>query len=203
MNEKKLEILYDHYKDTFENQKIYLNKRNTYTLICLSLIAAFSFQIASPAEVVTISDQLIKKSIGNVKVNFNYINNILTFGLLWVVVMYFQISLLIERQYSYIQNIEEKLTNELKSFSISREGKTYLENYPWLLFIVHRIYTIVFPISLIAVAIIKWITEKKSIDAPWKDGHFWFDTIFLTGIVLIALLYLSNRHFNDFRNKIT
>lgn len=58
--EKKIEILYDHYKDTFENQKVSLNKRNLYTLICLGLIALLSFQITNPQESNNISNELIK-----------------------------------------------------------------------------------------------------------------------------------------------
>ena len=201
MDEKKIEILYDHYKDTFENQKSYLKRRNSYTLICLVLIAVISFQISSPTEVVDISGQLIKKHIGDIKIDFSYVNNVLTFSLLWVVIMYFQINFLIEKHYAYIHDIEGTLTKELKQFKISREGKSYLGSYPWLSFVVHHIYTVLFPLTLIAVAVIKWITEKNSIAEQWRNGHFWFNTIFLFGIVLTSLLYLVNRHFNDFRKK--
>ncbi|MEK0337584.1 MAG: hypothetical protein QQN41_09145 [Nitrosopumilus sp.] len=201
MDEKKIEILYDHYKDTFENQKSYLKRRNLYTLICLVLIAVISFQITSPTEVVDISGQLIKKHIGDIKIDFSYVNNVLTFGLFWVVIMYFQINFLIEKHYAYIHDIEETLTKELKPFEISREGKSYLGSYPWLSSLVHRIYTVLFPLTLIVVAVIKWFTEKNSIAEHWSNGHFWFNTIFLLGIVVTSLLYLINRYFNDFKKK--
>lgn len=197
MEDKKIEILYDHYKDTFEQQKIYLRRRNAYTLICLGLIAAFSFQITSPTQSIDIASQLIKEHIGDIKIEFGYINNVLTFALLWVVIMYFQINFLIEKHYDYIGKIEQKLSE----FEITREGKSYLGNYPLLSSVVHRIYTILFPVTIIAVAIIKWVTEKNSIAEHWKDGHFWFNTVFLLGIVVTALLYLTKRHFNDFRKE--
>jgi len=200
-DEKKIEILYDHYKDSFENQKSYLQKRNYYTLICLSLIATLSFQISNPDQSNVISNELIKKNIGDIKIDFSYINNVLTFALLWVVIMYYQINFLIEKIYKYIQEIEVRLTKEMKPFEISREGKTYLDHYPWLSEVVHNIYLIGFPMTLIFVSIIKWTTEKKQIVEPFKNGHFWFDTIFLFGIVLTSLLYLTNRHFNDFRKQ--
>ena len=200
-NEKKVDILYDHYKDTFENQKVYLQKRNYYTLICLGLIATLSFQMSSPDQAVDISNELIKKSIGNINVDFSYINNILNFALLWVVIMYYQINFLIEKTYKYIHEIEEKLTNEMNPFEITREGKTYLNHYPWLSEVVHKIYSIGFPVIIIIVSVVKWVIEKNQYTEPIKNGHFWFDTLFLFGILLTSLLYLSNRHFNDFRKK--
>lgn len=200
-DEKKVEILYDHYKDTFENQKVYLQKRNYYTLICLGLIATLSFQMSRPDEAVAISNELVKKNVGNIKVDFSYINNILNFALLWVVIMYYQINFLIDKIYKYIHEIEEKLTNEMKPFEITREGKTYLDHYPWLSEVVHKIYSVGFPVTLICVSVVKWVIEKKQYTEPFKNGHFWFDTLFLFGILLTSLLYVSNRHFNDFRKK--
>ena len=72
MDDKKIDILYDHYKDTFENLKIYLQRRNNYTFICLVLIAAFSFQILNPTQTTDISNELIKKNIGNIIIDFRF-----------------------------------------------------------------------------------------------------------------------------------
>lgn len=200
-DEKKIEILYDHYKDTFENQKAYLQKRNYYTLICLGLIATLSFQMSNPDQSNVISNELIKKNIGDIKIDFSYINSVLNFALLWVIIMYYQINFLIEKIYKYIQEIEVKLTVEIKPFEITREGKTYLDHYPWLSEVVHKIYSICFPVILMCVGIIKWTTEKKLFTEPYKSGHFWFDTLILFGIILTSILYLINRHFNDFRKR--
>ena len=200
-DEKKAEILYDHYKDTFDNQKAYLQKRNNYTLICLGLITILSFQMSNPDQSNVISNEIIKKNIGNIKIDFIYINNILTFALLWVVIMYYQINFLVDKIYKYIQKIEQNLTNEMKPFEITREGETYLDQYPCLSEVVEKIYKIGFPVTLIIVSIIKWTTEKKQFIDPYKNGHFWFDTIFLFGIILTSLLYLTKTHFNDFRKK--
>ncbi len=199
--EKKIEILYDHYKDTFTNQKEYLQKRNYYTFICLGLILSLSFQISNPAQSSIISNELIKKNIGDIKIDFNYINNVLTFTLLWVVIMYYQINFLIEKRYKYIHEIEENLTKVLDPFEITREKQIYLNNYPWLSEVVDKIYTVIFPLVLISIAIIKWKTEMKIIPEFIENGHFYFDSIFLFGIILTSLLYLINRHFNDFRKK--
>lgn len=198
--DKILEIYYDHYKDTFENIKVYIQKRNYYTVIILLLLIILSFQISSPTKTVEISNELIKKNIGNVIIDFKYISSVLLFILFWVIIMYYQIIFVIEKHYSYIHEMEEKLSEKLEPFEILREGKNYLDHYPWLSFIVDKIYTILFPIALIFIAIVKWISEYKNINADYCEWNFWIDTIILSGIIIISLLYLSFRHFNDFKN---
>ena len=77
MEEKKLEIYYDHYKDTFENIKIYLQRRNYLTIVILCLVAVLSFQITNPEKSTEISNELVKRNIGNVFIDFKYIESIL------------------------------------------------------------------------------------------------------------------------------
>lgn len=202
-NEKKIELYYDHYKDTFNNLKGYIQRRNYFTILLLLLIATLSFQITNPEKSLEITNILIKKNVGNITIDFDYITSILLFTVLWIVIMYFQLNFLIEKHYNYIHEIETKLTENLKPFNILREGVNYLDHYPWLSFVVHRIYTILFPLVLILVVITKWFMEKKSLNGVCCDWHFWIDTVFIFGIVLASMLYLSNRHFNDFRKRKT
>jgi hypothetical protein len=196
-----IQILYDHFKDTFEIQKSNIQKRNYLTIICLCLIALLSFQISNPNETTEISAELIKKNIGNIKIDFKYINNILTFSLLWTVITYYQINLQIEKLFNYIHTIEEKLSKDLKLPEFSREGKSYLSNYPFLLTFVDTIYKLGFPLALIFVSIIKFITEMKQYNEPFKNGHFWFDIIIIFSIIIVSLLYLCNVYFKNFRKK--
>lgn len=201
MEEKKLEIYYDHYKDTFENIKIYLQKRNYLTIVILCLVAVLSFQITNPEKSTEISNELVKRNIGNVFIDFKYIESILLFALLWITIMYYQIIFVIEKNYSYIHEIEQKLSNKMSPLEISREGKNYLDHYPWLSSVVDKIYTIVFPFALIFVALFKWFSEKINLGGNFCNWSFWIDTIFLFGIVITSILYLSFRHLNDFRKK--
>jgi len=201
METKAIEIYYDHYKDTFENLKIYLQRRNYYTIVILCLILVFSLQISNPVKATEISNELVKKNIGEVLIDFKYITSVLLFALFWVVIMYYQIIFVIEKHYSYIHEIEEKLSEKLKPFEILREGKNYLDHYPWLSRVVDRIYTIMFPSALILIAIVKWISEKNNMNGIYSDWNFWIDTVLLAGIVFTSLLYLLYRHFNDFKKE--
>lgn len=201
MEEKSVEIYYDHYKDTFENIKTYIQRRNYYTITILCLLVFLSFQITNPEKTVEISNEIVKKNVGDVLINFKYISHILLFALLWVVIMYFQILFVIEKHYSYIHEIEAKLTDKLKPFEILREGKNYLDHYPWLSSVVDRIYTVLFPLSLVLISVAKWLFEKNNLNGLYRNWNFWIDTILLFGIVIISLLYLSYKHFNDFKKK--
>ena len=191
MEEKKLEIYYDHYKDTFENIKIYLQRRNYLTIVMLCLVAVLSFQITNPEKSTEISNELIKKNLGNVFIDFKYIESILLFALLWITIMYYQIIFVIEKHYSYIHDIEQKLSIRMSPLEIGREGKNYLDHYPWLSSVVDKIYTIVFPSALIFVALFKWFSVKKNLVGNFCNWSFWIDTVFLLGIVVTSILYLS------------
>ncbi len=192
--DKKVELFYDHYKDTFENQKLYLKKRNYLTIILLLFIATFAFQISNPQQTTKLSSVIIKKNVGDIEINFDYINNILLFGLFWVVLMYYQTNIHIEKTYKYLHKIEEQLTKNILPFDICREGKMYLNNYPKLFTFAHYIYTIIFPLTLIVVIIIKWCKDLTYLHYNYMNGHLIFNTIFILGIISLTVLYLIDRH---------
>ena len=89
MEEKKIEIFYDHYKDTFENIKTYIQRRNYFTIVILCFAVFLSFQITNPEKTIEISNELVKKNVGEVIIDFNYISSILLFAMFWVVIMYY------------------------------------------------------------------------------------------------------------------
>jgi hypothetical protein len=198
--EKKIDLLYNHYKDTFENIKVFLNRRNLYTFIILGLILLLSFQVINPVQTIDLSNELIKKNIGDVKIDYRYIDNIIIFALFWITLLYFQISLLIDRYYEYIQKIEKDLSEELDPYEISREGKSYLNEYPWLSTFAHWIYTVLFPVILLLIVIIKWTNDKMQLSNPWAKGHFLFETIIILGIIISTVLYAIRKHFDDFKS---
>jgi hypothetical protein len=103
IKEKELEIYYDHYKDSFSYVLLYLKQRDKYffySVIVLSLLFLNSFL---PNDFEILSKSLIEKKIGlNEFSNFRLIDSILLFSVLSIAIKYFQINLLIERQYKLI-----------------------------------------------------------------------------------------------------
>jgi len=198
LNEKELEIYYDHYKDTFLWLRKYLERRDKYFGYLILLIAVLYFNSWLRSDFEIIIKTLLSKKFGiNGFSNFALIDSVLLFVVLSISIKYFQANLLIERQYSYLHHIEKRLSRSLTSFNIFREGKAYLSNYPLVLSFIHRIYTIVFPVFLILLVAIKWYSLVGS--GINNSRFFMFDTIVCSLIIILTLLYLIWIHFRDFR----
>jgi hypothetical protein len=199
--EKELEIYYDHYKDSFSYLRQYLKQRDKYFMYSVILLSLVFFNSMLPEDFEIVSKELIKHKIGIKEFsNLKLINSFLLFSLLSVVIKYFQINLLIERQYSYLHHIEKRLSFKLKEFNIFREGKAYLNQYPIFGSIVHRIYTIGFPFLLTILLLTKWKTYFSSSNDFKLVSFFSFDTLTIWTTITLTIFYLIWIHFKDFSN---
>ena len=149
------ELYYDHYKDTFAEQKGYLSRRNKMTLYLLILLIVLGFQLDNPQTLEILVNKIIESKVQDIKFSFDIINLLFEFLLLWVVTSYYQINLTVERTYKYIHSIEISLSKE--NLVVEREGNDYKNNYPLLLNLVHWFYIIALPILVITFSIMKLI----------------------------------------------
>ena len=195
-NDNYVELFYDHYKDTFEQIKGYIRRRNVCTFVVLSLIVFLSLQVSNPELASTISSEVINKKVGNVQIDFEYIKTVLYLSLLWVLSIYYRTILNIEKNYTYIHEIDNELSDAIIPFRIEREGKYYLTHYPYLLNFVDLLYSIILPISIILFTCFNWINEINNFSC-----FFWIRSIIFICTIVISLLYLSYKHFNDFKKK--
>ena len=194
----KTDLLYDHYKDSYSLITKAEKKREFLFLISLILSIFIVLQVGEPKLVLNLSEGFFKNKIGEkVTLNLNTVFSGLEFMWLWVLMMYYQQNVSIDRQYNYLHSIEERLSESVK---IEREGRSYLTKYPWFLWLVFRVYTIVFPISILVVAILKWKHELAVLINTDK-GYFIFDTVVLSLVVTITIRYMSWIHFKDFKKQ--
>jgi len=199
--EKELEIYYDHYKDTFSYLRKYLSQRDKYFNYAVGLLALLFLNSFLPSDFEKFSQAIFEKKIGIKEFsNFKLLNSLSLFGLLSITIKYFQVNLLIERQYNYLHHVEKKLSLKLENFNIFREGKAYLDNYPIYGSILHRIYTIGFPILLIVLVIVKWLGYFHAPFIFKFVSFFTFDTLITFGIIILTIFYLMWMHFKDFKN---
>jgi len=106
---------------------------------------------------------------------------------------YFQINVLINRQYDYLHFLEDELCKKTSEQNfIKREGREYLKNYSVLSDWAHIIYTWVFPILLIFIALTKIILELQVVEK--NKTNFYFNGIIFLAICLTVILYLINIH---------
>ena len=186
-----IDTLYDHYKDSFGLQKESLKKRNLYTYALLAIIFVFSFQQQERMNFEFIVDNLIKDKIGVVKIRITYVNTIINVVYLLLMMSYYQISLNIERLYTYIHKLENTLSQQ--GCKIEREGCNYLNLYPWMLWLVHRVYQWGLPIGLIVVSFLQ-INEFYEINL----GLYKVINILLFSFsIIISLLYISYIHLHE------
>lgn len=185
------DLLYDHYKDSFEQQKGFLKKRNLYTYGLLGFIVLFSFQFQERGTTEKIISHVLSEYIGGVRIQFAYICFIINIAYLLVLMSYYQINLNIERLYSYIHKIEDALSKD--GFKIEREGLNYLRSYPWMLSWVHRIYQWGLPVGIIFVSVVQ-------IGIYYKGEFSWYSVVnmmIFAFAIMLSMLYLSYIHFHE------
>lgn len=160
MEDSKLQLLYDHYKDTFFHIRECLKLRDRLFFFILIMVTLMLFQVYSPVESGEAVSQFITKKLElKSPIDITFIGSIIWFGLLSLVVRYFQTVVQIERQYKYIHQIEEQLSTHYENRAFTREGKAYLKDYPLFSSWAWILYTIVFPALLLVLVIIKIIGE--------------------------------------------
>ena len=151
MSPSKLEILNDHYKDTFSYQIGYLKRRDRLSLYLLLTLMIMFLEVMSPSGTETIISKLISNYLGNgVSLETSLVRCLFWFFLFGLVVRYCQIVVLVEEQYSYLHELEKELTSFFSSgIPFTREGKSYLKDYPTLSNWSDILYTWVFPATLL------------------------------------------------------
>jgi len=152
------------------------------------------FQLYSPVSAgEAVSHFITKKLELKFPIDITFIGSIIWFGLLSLVVRYFQTVVHIERQYKYIHQIEEQLSSEYANKVFTREGKAYLNDYPVFSSWAWILYTIVFPALLVVLVIFKINREI------WQAGSISLlisvNSAIALFIVLSILFYLLSVHF--------
>jgi len=184
-------LFYDHYKDTFELQKGYLAERNKLTAWMLILLVFVAGFIYDPTMINEKVNTYVKSQVEGFAVELKFLNTGVIFLFLWVMTRYYQVVFQIEKMYLYLKDCEDKLCED-KEYIVNREGAYYLKSYPWYSDVVNACYVVLLPLAIIAVAIVKIVNE-----CSWTTHFKIVDFIGLGLIILLSLLYLSNRLFRE------
>ena len=186
------EVLYDHYKDTFEQQKRYLNKRDHLTVLLLILAILLIGLIFDPNYISSKLNAVIKAQVDNLVFDFEFINTGLIIAFFWFLLQYYMVVLQIERMYKYLDQCESSLCAGYTGFKINREGAYYLKSYPWIKTLADRFFVLGIPIGFITLSVCKIVNEWC-----WISKLHYIDIIFLFLTSLYSLLYISNRVFHE------
>lgn len=189
LDDKRLEILYQHYCAMGDRNKSEVRTRYRYLLLSLALLVFNILQMLYASD----ADALVSGLLGrlaNVDGNrtFASVDFLATVTLMLLVVRYFQIVLSVERQYPHIHYLEKQLSEQFNGEVFSFEGKGYLSNYPGLLNVSHFIFTRIVPASFVVVACWRIGIQFPLTSAPQSFAQL---TIIVCSalIVLFVMLY--------------
>mgnify|MGYP001563594331 CR=1 FL=1 len=191
---KKLEVLHDHYKESFLYIREREKQRDRLFMFVIALIGLLWVEIQY--------SYIFPGVLRNIKLEFVELNVSImpisvfldiTWTYLFVVVLkYCQVSINIEGQYNYLHNLEEKISNFFQDEKIyCREGKAYLDNYPLFSNLVWMFYVFFFPqIVIISTILIiyfewSWIPLIHEI----AKYHLIYDSVLALGITLSFFFY--------------
>ena len=188
-----LEVLYDHYKETFNLSKEAQKRRNK-SFVILCILEAISFLLLIRKEM---AFELILKGINKGIETPLQLSNTIIQTLLWlliayVMIRYIQDMLYIERQYIYLGKLEKEISNLTTVGIFSREGESYQENYPMVFNFIDLFYKMLMPILFAFINIVRiyeeWIFSQESITALICD------TILCVSIIIIVWFYFFEIH---------
>lgn len=187
----KVELLYDHYKDTFSQIKESLNQRNSFFVkVFLTMTLQFLFAM-SPESIISLITLIINNKYEvDITGQTSIIQCLLWITLLYFTIRYYQTTVYIERQYKYIHNIESTISDLIET-KFDREGGDYLHDYPLMNDMIDKLYKWVFPIMYCLVVVVKIISEYyyDRLGLPLA-----FDTIVFLTCFILTILYLIFLH---------
>ena len=195
-------LLLDHHKDTFQYILYHWRIRNRlfiFVLIILALMALDTYSQDSIAQVVNgyLARVLNSTTPDKPILDFNVVGCVIWFLLLSLVISYYQRSITVDRQYRYIDQLEEKINSAMGGEFITREGKSYhsksgaytpgeKQQQPWFIRMVGPLYTYFFPAILVMFVVYKLLDQ----DVPPKDVTDVFNLVIGAVIVCYNVLYV-------------
>lgn len=194
-SDTKFIALHSHYSDTFANIKESIRLRDKLTALILLVLAFLALYTFWPADAITAFSGISAQKLGlEISVDVGFLGSIIWFALLITIVRYTQVVIYIERQYKYIHKIEEELHEHFgNSVAFTREGKSYLKNYPKFSDWIWVLYTIIFPFILVTVVLIKiiseWLASFHAVSAPLL-----LNTALASAILISIILYMIFIH---------
>lgn len=157
-NSPRLEILHDHYKESFSYIRERERERDRLFLILIALFALLALEIQYP---INFRGAVGTLSFLGIELNVDALPLPAFLTATWVTVLvitlrYCQASTNVERQYDYLHMLEDKISAELKDDELyRREGRAYKSEYPLFSWWAGRFYRVILPvIAIIATGVL-------------------------------------------------
>ncbi len=204
LSDKQLEILHDHYKETFERIREVEQTRDRLFLWVIGLFALLCLEIGFPASV---SKSLGKLSIAGGEIDlqalpFGPLLNVTWALALVITLQYCRKAVWVNRQYPYLHYLERRLSPELGGGDLyQREGKVYLSDYPPMLELAWFAYSFLFPLIVMVAALGLAIWEYNRLQ--YHPLHILFDICMAATLIVFLFLYRVQPYLAAQRDKLT
>lgn len=193
-DDAKLNILNDHYKDTFVWLQETRKQRDQLYVLVVAAAALLVFQLVSPKDAGLAIGQIVSKQLGlQAPIDVSILGSLIWFALLGLSIRYFQTTISLERQYKYIHSLEEELCIVFDEKVFIREGKFYLTQFSEFSNLTWLLYSWASPALLVIVALAKIINEWTP--TPTLTFTLLFNTIVAILILGLTVMYIRTVHF--------
>lgn len=197
-----LDVLYEHYKETFSLSKEAQSRRNKSFLV-LCILEAFSFLVLIRPEKAfeLILDGINKELDMTLQVSNTILQTLLWLFIAYVMIRYIQDMLYVERQYDYLSKLEKEIAKNIEVNIFSREGESYLYNYPMVLNFIDLFYKMLMPTFFMVINVVRIYKEWKIVKGI--TIALISDTILCGTILIITWFYFFEIHpkITDFFKK--
>lgn len=188
---EKLDLYYDHYKETYALSKQAQTRRNKlFVLLCV--FEALSFLVLiKPNEAL----EAFSSGINAYFETDIIFGNVVLQTFLWIIiayttVRYCQDTLYVERLYPYLDKLEKEISALSESKIFEREGSGYLNNYPMVLNFVDLFYKVFCPILFVGINTIHILQEWSGC----MSLALICDTAIFASILIITWFYFFEIH---------
>lgn len=194
LGEMEFNNLCSHYKDTYEIHLASIKQRDRLFYALLIVLALFSLQVTSMDMVNSaISSSLYKHLNITIEKNSNLFSTLIWLLLFGFSSKYYQTVIQIERQYDYIHHLEEIVNGRYEGTrAFTREGRSYLIEYPWFSNWICFLYTLLFPLIILLCINIRIYSELVNYETVGISLAPAFISYFLVNISTI--LYIHKLH---------
>lgn len=160
---EKIDLYYDHYKDTFELSKQAQHRRNClFVWLCVLEALSFLFLIKP--------DKAVEVFASGINAHFEtdlILGNAVLQTLLWILIAYITVrycqeTLYVERQYPYMDKLEKEIAKESGTILFEREGQGYLKEYPMVSNFIDLFYKMFCPVLFTGINIARIVREWQS-----------------------------------------
>jgi hypothetical protein len=186
----RLEVLHDHYKESFSYIRERERERDRLFLILIALFALLALEIQYP---INFRGAVGTLTFFGIELNVDALPLPAFLTATWVTVLvitlrYCQASINVERQYKYLHTLEDKISAELKDDELyRREGRAYKSEYPLFSWWAWRFYVVVLPVIAIIATGVLIYQEWVGLGYPLLGRIF--DLISASGIAVSFAFY--------------